>query len=187
MKRFIYVFIAAALILSSCSPGFVANSDYDRSINFKNYQTFKVSEENAMRPNVDPILNNEFNRKRIKNAISAQMKARGYVEADANPDLEVRFFTSVKDKQETQYSNNYGYYYPRTNSYTRSYEESTLVIDVVDAREKKLAWQGWIKGEKDYNSRNVEQKTWERVNNVFRNYPVKPKQNVDDAPISMNK
>jgi hypothetical protein len=185
MKRLFYLMIALTILVSSCGPTMVANSDYDRSVNLRNYQTFKVVEDNATKPHVDPILNNEFNRRRIKSAITSQLKGRGYVEVESNPDLEVRFFTSVKDKQETSYSNNWGYYYPRTNSYTRSYEESTLIIDLIDTKEKKLVWQGWVKGEKEYNSKNVEQKTWDKVNEVFKTYPVKPKQEIDDDPISL--
>jgi len=56
MKRISYVLILFVL-LSSCGRGFVANSDFDRSVNLRNYQTFKISEEYPNRPDIDPILN----------------------------------------------------------------------------------------------------------------------------------
>ncbi|HYG41180.1 MAG TPA: DUF4136 domain-containing protein [Cytophagales bacterium] len=186
MKRISYVLILFVL-LSSCGRGFVANSDFDRSVNLRNYQTFKISEEYPNRPDIDPILNNEFNRKRIANAITAQLKGRNYVESNQNPDLLVKFYVRVKDKQQTQYNNNWGFYYPRTNSYTKSYEESTLIVELVDAAENKLVWQGWAIGEKEYNSKNIEQKTWNKVSYIFRTFPVKPKEPISNDPISYNK
>jgi len=99
----------------------------------------------------------------------------------------VKFYVRVKDKQQTQYNNNWGFYYPRTNSYTKSYEESTLIVELVDAAENKLVWQGWAIGEKEYNSKNIEQKTWNKVSYIFRTFPVKPKEPISNDPISYNK
>lgn len=98
----------------------------------------------------------------------------------------VRFYVRVKDRQQTQTSTNYGWYYPRTNAYTRNYEESTLIIELVDADTKKLVWQGWVLGEKEYKSKNVEQKLWNQVREVFKTYPVQPKQEITKESISFS-
>ncbi len=47
------------------------------------------------------------------------------------------------------YGYRYGRYGRRVGTYTtvQKYQQGTLVVDLVDAKEKELVWRGWAKGE----------------------------------------
>ncbi|MGV8961477.1 MAG: DUF4136 domain-containing protein [Stenotrophomonas sp.] len=92
----------------------------------------------------------------IKAAVRAQMKSRGYVFDAANPDLWVNLNAYLQDKTRvtTMPEVDYDYYYSyRARSYValpywrdrtdvRRYTEGTLNVDLVDARQNRLVWEG---------------------------------------------
>ncbi|NJO03098.1 MAG: DUF4136 domain-containing protein [Bacteroidia bacterium] len=82
----------------------------------------------------------------------------------------------VEDKQETQSWNSgpywWWYAYPR-NTYTRNYEEGTLIVDLVDARTNKLVWQGWAVGEINYASDRYKEELARKVAQIFAEFPAR--------------
>jgi hypothetical protein len=163
------------LFLTACSPGFVVHSDGDRRVNLRNYSTYQIVEATG-KPQ-DPILDNQFNRERVENAIHHQLSNRNFEAVAENPELKVMFYSDRRDRQETQYTNStspWGWGFPRGNTYTRSYTENTLIIDVVDAKTNKLVWQGWAAGEMERSMKNPEKVIAEKVRGIFNEFPVRP-------------
>jgi hypothetical protein len=83
------------------------------------------------------------------------MDARGHRKVDANPDLLVNFNANVKEQVdvESMPGTGVGYYGYRGGLYAGSqvetvhYKVGTANIDVVDASERKVVWEGRAEGE----------------------------------------
>ncbi|WP_455211049.1 DUF4136 domain-containing protein [Kaarinaea lacus] len=172
------------LFLLSCATQ-KPNFDYLAGADFSNYNSYdwvsvdKDSKENH-RSKI-PFVDN-----RIISAVDSALASKGMLKISDSPDMLINYHVSVSEQEQQQ---------PRgrvsigTSSYgrgssvgfavsmpvggTRTYQEGTLVIDMVDAKTKDLLWQGW-------GSRTVRQDTDperltalinEVVAEVLANYP----------------
>lgn len=137
--------VVIAILISSCKSVKTA-SDYDRSVNFKNYKTFGFSQESQQLPA------NDFVKSRILNAITQNLKSKGLTES-SNPDMIVDLGLKTQEKIEYATTNyDIGGYYGRrwrvgtgisqSNTKEIDYTEGTLVINLVDANNEKLLWMG---------------------------------------------
>lgn len=137
-----YLLLCGALI--SCSSVAV-KSDFDATTNFAQYKTFDFM------PHRSTPGGNPFNDKRVEAAIEQELTAKGLQkQTTGKPDLFVAYHTNVKDKIDVDtYGYRYGRYGRRVGTYTtvQKYQQGTVVVDLVDAKEKELVWRGWAKGE----------------------------------------
>jgi len=144
--------VAAAILLSSCASGPEIMSDYDHSIDFSQYRTYNFFNPMGIEnPNYSTIYGQVF-----RDALSREMNARGYRLAD-DPDLLLNVSARLQDKTKvTTYSDPYpayygyrrGYYDPwmgypyGTSTHVSQYTEGTVNVDMVDARAKRMVWEG---------------------------------------------
>lgn len=133
----------------ACSPSFQVQNDYDRSVNLKQFKTFRVETEKDMTQ--DPLLGSELNRRRITDAVAQVMQAKGYRLDESNPELVVRYLTDVKDRQQVRSNNNmspyWWWYGPQNNNIsTYNYQEGRLIVNIYQNRSDKMIWQGWASG-----------------------------------------
>jgi hypothetical protein len=96
---------------------------------------------------------------RLKAAVTREMTARGYVYAEANPDLLVNFSARLQNKIDVNTTpvpmDYYGYrrgLYGPWPGYAMAtdvdrYTEGTLNIDLIDAARKEMVWEGVAVGE----------------------------------------
>ena len=78
------------------------------------------------------------------------MCRQGLTQVDKNPDIYVSYSAKVEDKQSINsayppfggYYGYYGYGYGRGLNSVSEYKEGTVIIDIVDAKRKELAWRG---------------------------------------------
>ncbi|SDE90927.1 DUF4136 domain-containing protein [Cellulophaga baltica] len=169
--------IFALLILSSCSSVRVM-ADYDKKADFNTYKTYAF-----YKTSVDKAQISDLDKKRILYAIEAEMTARGFSKSE-NPDILVSIFT--KEREQVDIYNNYWgggfgwgwnpYFWGGQNMYgnqvsTRT--EGSLYIDLIDAKDKQLVWQGKGVGAL-YQTKNIEKKE-ERiqkfVTEILKAYP----------------
>lgn len=137
------VLVLFVLVFTSCSGVRVA-TDYDREANFNQYQTFAF-----FKPGIDKAEISDLDKKRILRSIESEMLEKGFTKSE-NPDLLVSIFTKTKENiniYNTPYGYGYGWgwhpYYWRTGYNTvNSTTEGTLYIDLIDAAQKELVWQG---------------------------------------------
>lgn len=143
---------AAALLLSACATGPRITSDVDPSANFAQYRSFAFYSPLAIEGQGYATLTSG----RIKAAARRQMESRGYVYDEKSPDLWVNLNAYMQEKTDvvTMPEVDYDYYYSyrarryvavpywrdRTNVY--QYTEGTLNVDLVDARQNRLVWEG---------------------------------------------
>src|SRR4051812_9281890 len=167
------LFAIVIVLLSSCNTLQVA-SDYDKAVYFTKYKTFafyklKVSE------NVS-----QLNQERIIKAVKAELTKKGFVQNDENPDVLVNTTAILADKKSVS-ANTYGYggYYrpygwgsPSVTSFdVYEYKNGSLIIDIIDASNQQLIWQGT--GNKDIDSPSKDPDTSIRtaVTTIMNGFP----------------
>ena len=147
-----------AITLTACSSGPKVRSDQATNVNFSQYQTFSfVSDLATDRAGYTTLVTQHF-----KDAISAELTARGYRYVASDPQLLVNFNSNVASRSATRsvstISYHHGYYHYRrgivyggfpvynNDVSTVHYKVGTVNIDVVDAAERQLIWEGIAEG-----------------------------------------
>ena len=144
--------VSLLLLLAACASTPRVASQADPSADFSRYRSFAFFSPLAL----DQHGYTTITSNRIRASVRTQMEARGYVFDEANPDLWVNLNAYLQDKTQvtTMPEVDYDYYYSyRARSYVavpywrdrtdvRQYTEGTLNVDVVDARQKRLVWEG---------------------------------------------
>lgn len=147
---------AAALLAGSGCSSVTTTVDYDPTTNFGSYRTFGFKDVHGR---------GEFQMKRVESAIERTLAAKGLVKmdpkADGKPDLWVVLHTKLKnDKQITTYNSGWGWGWGGygwrgygwggggwggggwTTARITDVPVGTLVVDLVDTKEKELVWRG---------------------------------------------
>ncbi len=187
MKKIFVLFFAITLILSSCST-LKVTSDYDPNVNFSKYKTYNLL---PWREDVSRMVN-DFDRKRIADAIKHEMELRGYKYAESNIDVSVSAYIILDEKEQTTaystYMGGYGYYAgfgyygygpgvgmgtTHTTYNTETYTVGTLIIDIFDNSTKKLIWQGIGVGTINENPKKREQNTPGVIAKIMESLPGK--------------
>ncbi len=165
--------ILAMLFLTSCVSVRVA-ADYDREADFQMYRSFAF-----YKTGIDKAQISDLDKKRILNAVDAEMTSKGFVKSQ-NPDLLISIFTSERE-QVNVYNNlgwgwggwgwGPGWGWGGNTVSTRT--EGSLYIDLIDAKTKELVWQG--KGEGTLGSykdiAKKEARIREFVTEIMQQYP----------------
>lgn len=111
MKPFLLVAITA-LVLGSCRSTYnTVYTDYDRSVDFKNYKTFAWLPDKA--DSVNSPYNNEIIRNNIRNYLGQCLSDRAYVFDGENPDLLLQLIIINTKKEKVQTSTYPSLYYYR--------------------------------------------------------------------------
>jgi hypothetical protein len=141
--------MAAGLIVASgmaCATMSVS-SHVERGLDFTSYRSFEWGPRDAL-PAGDPRLErNSFFEDRLQGAVEKELAARGLTRATADTaDLLVHYHGSVSQRMEVDWiDRGQGYY--RTGddrpANVVTYEAGTLILDVVDARTKRVIWRVW--------------------------------------------
>ena len=152
---FILLLLISVGSLSGCRT--VSRSfDYDREQDFTTYKTFNWAPLPAA--NYDkPALKNTMIDKRFKRALKEKLELKGYTFDTENADFLVVYYAPVREqKNVTRLYNSYFHYgyfrhghslhtiYPFYDDfYIDSYDEATLIIDIIDGEQNELVWRGW--------------------------------------------
>ena len=179
MKRIITA-LAILVVPWACSPKFKISSDSPQPGKFKSYQTFKF-----FNPNNIPASNYSFseeNKTFIFDAIAAEMKDRDY-RSTQDADIIIKVQGGTKSTQEERNDRNSGFYdpyYRYGDPYGRNYQheyqdiskkETTLIIDMLDAKTNKLVWQGVGVGVLGKRKEDVILKIREAIRLIFEDFP----------------
>ncbi len=171
----IVTFAVFALLATGCRTAYDSQADRDPRVNLRDFSTYRVEvKEPQARSGRANLLDTDLNRQRIASALHAHMQNRGFTEKGENPDLVVRFSVEERERQETQMMNpnpwwGWGW---GANNFVRQYDEATLIVEVINARTRKMAWQGWVRTESRRIQRNLDQRIPEMVSEAFKRFPV---------------
>ncbi len=138
-RRLTALTLAAALGAAGCST-MSLTTDYDRSADFARYSSFEFMHAQEIS---NPLL-----RGRVEAAIERELGSKGLRRLPGTPDLWIAVHWRLD--RETQIDTaHFGYGWGRwgywgggrTVTTVRQVPIGTLIIDIVDARERKLVWQ----------------------------------------------
>lgn len=182
--------VGAALV--SCST-IKYTTDFDGSADFQSYKTFQyygwAEESNKIINTID--------QDRIESAFGAELDKRGLEYVKENGDLIITLYIVTQEKTQTTantttsggmgggyygYGGSYGYgpaygWGPTSSHTTYSeydYTVGTLIIDVYDAKDKKLVWESVSTGTINEKTKGREERIQSTVGKMMLKYPVEP-------------
>lgn len=197
MKTLIKKSLTIMLLLFTGCSSYQYYAIQSNNITFSKYRTF------AWLPTIDTVKNDGYTDiadERIKDAVTSKLENIGLVLKAAHPDLLVRYQRLVKNKtkvyDEPQYIYIYNGFYPGDIRYRHGryyyynytapfpvymgseivhvpYKEGTLIIDLIDRREKRVIWRGYGVGEITDPETSINDIP-EVVNGIIDKLPIKP-------------
>lgn len=150
----LFALLATTAVLNACG-GIPVSTDYDPDWHLAMPATFAWMTP-PQRQLTDPLVDNDLIARRVHRAVSEQLEAKGLREtAEGQPaDLLATYHIGEEEKLDVStFHSNWGYY-PCWRCYgpwgpgfdsdiwVTQYTEGKLVIDLVDAKTKKLVWRG---------------------------------------------
>src|SRR5215469_15853116 len=166
--------ITIAISLATISFAQDVRTDYDHNADFTQYKTFSFEKIQTRNPLwVD----------RITSAVSAALTAKGLTQVSSGGDISIVAIEMTKEQQtlNTFYDNFGGGWGWRwggggvgeSTTTTDTYRVGTLVVDLFDAKGKKLIWRGsasdTLSNKSEKNIKNLDK----GVEKLFREYPPK--------------
>ena len=171
MSRTATVLALAALVLPANAHK--TTVDFDHGRQFSGYRTYTWAEPPSAQP-VESPFPNQLMRQRITEYIQEALAAKGYRRVPANGDLLISYQVEVSEEPVyTTIGDNWGWGWDSNVSTTRVniIYHGTLVVDLRDAHQKRLVFQGvsthTISSKPSKNSRKLA----EAVNDIFCKYP----------------
>lgn len=155
MLRWLWWLVVPAL--SGCSTMQVS-SDYDIGADFTALHSYDWLPSPETGSGDPKIKYGSLTEARVKNLVEEQLAGKGYVRDSGRPDFLVAYHIAVEDKVSVTYINElYGYGpgwgpgyrrnirhygYPGTQAMVSEYRQGTLLLDVVNADNRRLIWRG---------------------------------------------
>jgi len=188
MKKAI-LFLASSLFYMALQAQVKVGADrsFKRSLN--DYNTYgwstninKIpSDQIFIGPNGVLVFNNESVREKIKNAIAFELSAKGYKKDEKNPEMLVLFRVTEQPGTLTTYHGYEtinGFEKVRTPQNVRhtKIDAGTLIINIIDEKSGKVAWQGYASGILKPGMINDNMKVREAVSEIFQKFHSKAKQ-----------
>jgi len=174
--------IGATLVLLGASAlwGQKVNTGYDKTVDFSQFKTYAWIERHT--PPTDPVL-----AALIVADIDSELGKKGLRRVESNPDLLVSCYGGLGSKsafaaEDPGYTALGGAALPGTTMWGGSVSsapvaqvvEGTLVVDLADARQKRLVWRGTAKANVDYDKRSkLFDQAGKAVAAIFNKYPPK--------------
>ena len=150
--------VSAFLFVFSCAPSLKVTNDFDRSVDFSQFKTFRMSSLEQQHQSVS-----QLNQQRIISAIKNEMTKKGFTES-AEADLEINAIVILQNRQSvTASTTNFygpgGFYRPyswgtgmstsATTFNVQHYQNGSLIIDILNAKSRNVVWTGT--GNRDIN------------------------------------
>lgn len=164
-------------LLAGCS-GLTVRSDYDVDTEFSKYKTFAWLAATGQSP-MNPAGVQTLVDKRIRNAIERELAVKGYQKLESGrPDFYLIYYAGVEEKVNIS-TVDYGpgtRYRQGTDVLVTSYDEGTLVLDIVDPEKNQMVWRGWAIGFVDPQAKIDEKEKLinEAVHRILLEFPPKP-------------
>ncbi len=182
MKTLLTVLFVLTLIMTNAQK---VTGDYEKSTDFSKYKTYQFI---GWQDDSDQVMN-DFDKKRLRDAIIEEMGSRQFELVESGADLGVSLFVVVNKKTSTTAYTNYyggaGYGHGRryggrgwssgyaTTSYSeRDYLQGTLVLDMLDTQSKDLLWQGVATGTVNSKPEKREKSIPKAIKKLMKKFPV---------------
>jgi hypothetical protein len=137
----------AALALTACATTNV-RSFVERGIDVQQYRTYSWGPPHEQATGDPRLDNNRFFQERIEAAVEHNLNARGFEKtAGRESDLLIRYYASVEQLVNANGADRA--FVPCEDCRPFVFDAGTIVIDLIDARTKRMVWRGWQEGSID--------------------------------------
>jgi hypothetical protein len=168
VRNFVVVLAFAGLV-AGCAPSISVRTDFHPGTNFSVYKTVTISDAKT---ELDPFI-----AERIRQAVAAQLAAKGVTRVPSDGDLSVHVHVRLRtDTTVSSWSGGWGYgYYGGNYVDVRNVRVGTLVVDLVDRAKGEAVWRGIAEGTVDQNATPQESEAHinAAMEKLFREYPPK--------------
>jgi hypothetical protein len=166
--------VCITLSLGMLKPAFAQHvvTDYDHHANFAQYKTYSWQE-------IKPA--NSLWDSRIKNAVDAQLSAKGWTQVDQDGDVAIVAIKMTKTQRTLQTFYNgfdggwgwggFGGGFGDATTTEHDYKEGTLVVDMYDAKSKQLIWRGSTEDALSDKPEKNEKNLVKGVEKMFKDFP----------------
>ena len=169
------------------------HTDFDNHADFSKLKTFAWLPD-MKQQSEDPRIANEETDFRIRNAVEKVLAAKGYRKIETGqPDFWVAYQAAIKDKIDAMTANypynapsmmnlrsgnfvqDLNWAYGGSQTFLSQYEEGTLILDIVNPKDRKLMWRGTAKAVlvKGGDSAKKEARLNDGVQKIFATFPPK--------------
>ncbi|HKK50086.1 MAG TPA: DUF4136 domain-containing protein [Myxococcota bacterium] len=168
------------LAVGCASP---VRTDWEPGVDFSRLQRFHWLEP-PRSEEASPFADNDLLRKRLRAAVRQALEDRGYraMEEAEEADFLVTWDLTLDEKLRAD-GGGVGVFYGGlgyrgslySGSTVRSYQESTLFIDILDAETRELIWRGWSSGVIETRDRDRDREELdEGVRQILEAFPPPP-------------
>ena len=173
LQRMAVALMGMMFLFAGISAAQQVKTDYDRTADFAQYKTYSWEHVKTK----DPLFVD-----RINNAVNAALAARGWKQVETGGDVSIVAIqmTSNQETLNTFYNGFGGGWGWRrfggggmgeATTTTETYKVGTLVVDLFDAKTKKLLWRGsssdTLSNNSDKNIKNLDK----GVEKMFKQFP----------------
>jgi len=173
MKPIIRTAICTILFLAMLGTSFAQHvkTDFDHQANFSQYKTYSWQQIKA----ADPLWDT-----RIKNAVDAQLAAKGWTQVDSGGDVAIVAIKTTQTERtlQTFYDGMGGGWRWRgfggmgeATTTEQDYKEGTVVVDLYDAKTKQLIWRGSTEDTLSDKAAKNEKNLDKGVEKMFKDFP----------------
>lgn len=155
---------ASTLWLLACAPALTVRTAEAPDAHLSDVNTYhflptgRGTREANPAQSANPLIDNSISRQQVRHDIEAAMAARGYRLDREGAGLSIAYYGGVRNRVQVT---DYGYGYPFwgwgwrwgpgwgmwPSQEVTSYEQGTLIIDVLDAAGRRLLWRGVARGD----------------------------------------
>lgn len=133
-----------ALAAAACAAPLRVNAYAERGANVATYRTFAFAPVETVATGDARLDSNPFFNEHVQTAVTRGLTAKGYARDDTGtPDVVVHFHVSVAQNVDVVDLDRRAGYCADNDCRPFVYDAGTLLMDLVDAKTKKLAWRGW--------------------------------------------
>jgi hypothetical protein len=176
MKTVLRTAVCTLFFLAAMGAGFAQHvkTDFDHKANFSQYKTYSWQE-------IKPA--NSLWDARIKNAVDAQLTAKGWTQVDSGGDVAIVAIKTTQTERSLQtFYNGFGGGWGwrgfggmgEATTTEQDYKEGTLVVDLYDAKTKQLIWRGSAEDTVSDKAAKNEKNLDKGVAKMFKKFPPEP-------------
>lgn len=147
MGRFLGSAVAMAmLVLVGCAPKMTVSSHVQYGTDFAKFKTYAWGAPDALPAGDARLEKDPFFRDHLEGAVERRFAARGLkLVANKDADLLVHYHAAINRKMDVNTFDTQSGYCADDGCISNAveFEAGTIVLDLIDARTKRLLWRGW--------------------------------------------
>jgi Domain of unknown function (DUF4136) len=175
MKPIVRTAVCTVLFLVALGTAFAqqVKTDFDHQANFAQYKTYSWQE-------IKPA--NSLWDARIKNAVDAQLAAKGWTQVDSGGDVAIVAIKTTQTQRSLQtfydgFGGGWGWRrfggggFGESTTTEQDYEEGTLIVDMYDTKTKQLIWRSSAEDTLSNKAEKNEKNLDKGVAKMFKKFP----------------